>query len=560
MQKLKFTELPLSDEMQKAIEDMGFVEASPIQSEAIPLALQGNDVLGMAQTGTGKTAAFGIPTLEQVDPAKKHVQALILCPTRELAVQVTEEFVKLSKYKKIKCVTVYGGDPIDRQIRALKDGAQIVVGTPGRVIDHIERKTLKLDKVQISVLDEADEMLDMGFREDIEGILELLPQERQTLLFSATMSKPIMQITKRFQNDPKLVKVVRNELTADNIEQLYYEIKGSAKMEVMCRLMDLYNLQQAIVFCNTKRKVDEVVEDLLKRGYQAEGLHGDMRQQARNNVMTKFKSGVTNLLVATDVAARGIDVSGVDAVVNFDLPLDPEYYVHRIGRTGRAGASGKAFTFVVGREFIRLREIQEYTKKKIDRGVVPSFADVVGKKKAKFIETLSQSIEEGDLELFADMIPALNHAGYSNEDIIKALLKISMGVQKSEFADMDLVENRKQGNREEKDRERGSFDRNRSGKREDKFSRNGKPQNRNSNPDMVRLFVNVGKLDRIKPNDIVGALTGETGIAYGNIGQIDIYDKFSFVEVVKRDVNKVLEGMENNTIKGKTVKLEVARQ
>ena len=553
--------MPLSAEMQRAIEDMGFTEASPIQAEAIPLALQGNDVLGMAQTGTGKTAAFGIPALELIDNTLKHVQVLVVCPTRELAVQVTEEIVRLAKYKKVRCVTVYGGDPIDRQIRALKEGCQVVVGTPGRLIDHIERKTLKLDKVQIAILDEADEMLDMGFREDIESILELLPPDRQTLLFSATMSKPIMQITKRFQNDPKLVKVVRNELTADNIEQLFYEIKGSAKMEVMCRLMDLYNLNQMIVFCNTKRKVDEVVEDLLKRGYQAEGLHGDMRQQARNNVMTKFKSGVTAILVATDVAARGIDVSDVDAVVNFDLPLDPEYYVHRIGRTGRAGASGKAFTFVVGRESIRLREIQEYTKKKIDRGVVPSFADVVGMKKAKFIETLTQEIEEGNLEVFADMIPTLNHAGYSNEDIIKALLKMTIGVQKSEINDMDLVENRKSF-REEK--ERGTFERNKntSGKREDKFSRTettNRPP-RTPNADMVRLFVNVGKLDRVKPNDIVGALTGETGIAFGNIGQIDIYDKFSFVEIVKKDVPKVLEGMENNTIKGKTVKLEVAKQ
>ena len=567
MQKLTFSELQLSEAIQRAVSDMGFVEASPIQAEAIPVALQGRDLIGLAQTGTGKTAAFGIPALEQVDVTKKHVQVLVLCPTRELAVQVTEQFEKLSKYNKTKCVSVYGGDPIDRQIRALKDGAQVVVGTPGRIIDHIERKTLKLDKVKIVVLDEADEMLDMGFREDIEGILEQLPEKRQTLLFSATMSKQILQITKRFQTDPAIVKVVRNELTADNIEQLFYEVKSSAKVEVMSRLIDLYNINQMIVFCNTKRKVDEVVEELLTRGYAAEGLHGDMRQQARNNVMTKFKSGVTTILVATDVAARGIDVTGIDAVCNYDIPLDPEYYVHRIGRTGRAGSSGRAFTFVSGRETTRLREIQEYTKKKIERGVVPSFSDVVGVKKAKYIEKIKESIEAGELDVYSDMIPQLHHAGFSDDQIIKALIKINMGIQKNENADNDLSDRR--GERDDKggrrnDREdRG----NRFGKRDDNKRDSNRREDRKvetkprkfvSNADMVKVMVNIGKNDRVRPNDIVGALTGETGISFSNIGHIDIHEKYSYVEIKKTDVQKVISGMENNTIKGKSVKLEVA--
>ncbi|MDJ1484132.1 DEAD/DEAH box helicase [Cytophagaceae bacterium DM2B3-1] len=566
MQKIKFSELPLSEEIQRAVTDMGFEEASPIQSEAIPVALEGRDVIGLAQTGTGKTAAFGIPALEQIDGSKRNTQALILCPTRELAVQVTEELKRLSKYLNIRCVTVYGGDPIDRQIRALREGAQVVVGTPGRVIDHLERKTLKLDNVKIAILDEADEMLDMGFRDDIEGILEQLPEERQTLLFSATMSKEIMQLTKRFQHDPAIVKVVRNELTAENIEQLFFEIKAKAKIEVMCRLIDLYQLQQIVVFCNMKSKVDEVVEELIRRDYGAEGLHGDMRQQARNQVMTKFRAGNATILVATDVAARGIDVSGVDAVFNYDIPLDPEYYVHRIGRTGRAGKSGKAFTFVVGKEFYRLREIETYTKKRIERGVVPSFADVVGVKKAKFIDRIKQVVDEGDLDIFADMIEPLHHAGMSTEDIIKALIKINMGAQNSTYDDADLLDSyekpRFKDRNNGRDDRRGGFDRDRDRRGGDRRSdrSNGEQRDRrgSGNKDMVRLFVNVGKMDRVRPNDIVGALTGETGVAYDNIGQIDIYEKYSFVEVKKQDVPKVIKGMENNTIKGRPVRMEVA--
>ena len=590
MEKIKFADIPLSDEIQRAVADMGFIEASPIQSEAIPIAMEGRDIIGLAQTGTGKTAAFGIPALEKIDATKKHTQAMILCPTRELAVQVTEEIKKLAKYKGIRCVTVYGGDPIDRQIRALREGCQVVVGTPGRMIDHLERKTLKLDKVLIAILDEADEMLDMGFREDIESILEQLPQERQTLLFSATMSKQIMSLTKRYQQDPQLVKVVRNELTADNIEQLFYEIKGKAKVEVMCRLIDLYQLKQAIVFCNTKNRVDEVVDELLKRDYEAEGLHGDMRQQARTQVMNKFRSGNASILVATDVAARGIDVSGVDAVFNYDIPLDPEYYVHRIGRTGRAGNSGKAFTFAVGREVSRMREIENYTKKRIERGVIPSYADVVGMKKAKFIERVKETIEAGDLEVFADMIEPLHHAGLSDSQIIQGLLKMSLGLQNMAYSDADLADSYEKSKFKDRDRsDRGerrssdrpsrdsdrrvggsssSFGEKRFERRSDDRPSGDRPERsaertmerpaRRSNGDMVRLFVNIGRIDRVRPNDIVGALTGETGVAFDNIGQIDIFDKYSFVEISKPDVTRVIDGMANNTIKGQPVRLEVA--
>jgi ATP-dependent RNA helicase DeaD len=587
-QLLRFDELSLSQEVQQAVADMGFETASPIQSEAIPFILEGRDVIGQAQTGTGKTAAFGIPMIEGVVGFEKVVQGLILCPTRELAVQVTEEIKKLSKHKKgVWVTTVYGGDSIDRQIKSLKAGANIVVGTPGRVIDLIERRALKLENVKMVVLDEADEMLDMGFREDIESILQETPDDRQTIFFSATMSKPIMALTSRYQNDPKLVKVVKNEITNANIEQLYYDVKGRAKMEVMTRLMDFYTVKLSLVFCNQKKKVDEVVEELQLRGYAAEGLHGDLRQAQRTNVMAKFRSGVVNVLVATDVAARGLDVDDVDAVFNFDIPLDEEYYVHRIGRTGRAGKSGKAFTFVVGAERNRLREIMNYTKVKIDKGVIPTFSDVVGVKKGMFIERVRTAIEGGDLELFSDVLEGLHHAGHTTEQVVSALVKMNMGVTKSEFADENLSgdsDRRERGNdrfgrgdrdggrrgegRFDRERGRGGddrrssgrFDRDSRGGREDRGPRTdkaGKPYRKD--PNMVRMFVNIGFNEKISPANIVGAFAGESGIPGNVLGQIDIFDKYSFVDVPKEFASTVLNRMEGASIKGKRVNVEIAK-
>ena len=584
-QLLRFDELSLSQEVQQAVADMGFETASPIQSEAIPFILEGRDVIGQAQTGTGKTAAFGIPIIEKVIPFEKVVQGLVLCPTRELAVQVTEELKKLAKHKKgVWVTTVYGGDSIERQIKSLKAGANIVVGTPGRVIDLIERRALKLENVSKVVLDEADEMLDMGFREDIESILQETPEERQTIFFSATMSKPIMALTSRYQNDPKLVKVVKNEITNANIEQLYYDVKGKAKMEVMTRLMDFYSVKLALVFCNQKKRVDEVVEELQLRGYAAEGLHGDLRQAQRTNVMSKFRSGVVNVLVATDVAARGLDVDDVDAVFNYDVPLDEEYYVHRIGRTGRAGKSGKAFTMIVGAERNRLREIMNYTKVKIDKGVIPSFSDVVGVKKGMFIDRVRGAIADGDLELFEDVLQALHHAGYSTEQVVSALVKMNMGISKNEFADENLsgeFDRRDRFNNKDRDNsgrrgegrfERGGRDdrrggrpergdsRERGGRSEDRGPRSdkqGRPYRRDAN--MVRMFVNIGFNEKISPANIVGAFAGESGIPGNVLGQIDIFDKYSFVDVPKEFANTVLNRMEGASIKGKKVNVEIAK-
>ncbi|GAB3993136.1 hypothetical protein GCM10028807_27650 [Spirosoma daeguense] len=619
--QLLFSDLNISDEVLQAVTDMGFVSPSPIQAEAIPPILDGRDVIGQAQTGTGKTAAFGIPALELVDVQSRSVQTLILCPTRELALQVADEIRKLAKYKRgVKVEAIYGGDSIERQIRSLKSGVHIVIGTPGRVMDHMERNTLKLDNVKMMILDEADEMLDMGFREDIESILDDMPEDRQTILFSATMSKPIMQITQKFQQDPVLVKVVKKELTNTNIEQVYFEVKPKAKVEVMCRLIDTYDLKLMLVFCNTKRKVDEIVEDLQIRGYQAEGLHGDLRQAQRNNVMSKFRSGTTNILVATDVAARGIDVDDVDAVINFDIPLDEEYYVHRIGRTGRAGKSGRAFSMVGRDEKFRFREIQNYTKVRVEKGVIPSFEDIVGIRKARFIEQLQQTIAESrDLNLYDDLLTQLQHAGFSTEQIVSALVKRSMGIEKNEFADQNLgleddrrredrrggrddrggrfedrrggrddrggrFEDRRGGGRFERD-DRGSAGGSRFGDRDrnDRGSRFGSDRDRNSGPreggpgrngyferddkrvprereaNMARLMVSIGRRDYVRPGDIVGAIAGEANIPGNSIGSIDIFDKFTYVDVPKDVANRVIDAMEGNTIKGRRVNIEMAR-
>ncbi|MCF2496991.1 DEAD/DEAH box helicase [Dyadobacter chenhuakuii] len=583
-----FEELGLSENILKALTEMGFTKPSPIQAQGIPAVMQGSDVIGQAQTGTGKTAAFGIPVLERIDVSNNAVQALVLCPTRELAVQVSEEIGRLAKYVKgLRIEAIYGGDSIDRQIRSLKKGVHIVVGTPGRVMDHMERKTLKFDEVRMMVLDEADEMLDMGFREDIESILADMPADRQTILFSATMSKPIMSITKRFQTDPILIKVVRNELTNVNIEQVYFEVKPQAKVEVMTRLIDMHHLKSLLVFCNTKRKVDEIVEDLQLRGYASEGIHGDLRQQQRSNVMSKFKAGVTTILVATDVAARGIDVSGLDGVINFDIPLDEEYYVHRIGRTGRAGLSGKAFSLVARDEKYRLKTIESFTKVKIEKGVIPSYEDIVGVRKARFVESISASIKEGDdQELFGDVLEMLHHAGYSTEQVVGAMAKQIMGVQKNEYADANLAWEERRGERDGR-REGGSdrFERRSSGgsrfgdRRESaprgndryapaargesrpRFEGGRDDSKRSATPEagMTRLFLSLGRKDHILPKDIVGAIAGEANIPGKTIGAIDIYDKFTFVDVPERDARAVLRAMDGNTIKGKPVQIDIAK-
>ncbi|MBK0403122.1 DEAD/DEAH box helicase [Adhaeribacter sp. BT258] len=509
MNKIKFEELPLSAEMQRAIADMGFEEASPIQTEAIPVIMEGRDVIGQAQTGTGKTAAFAIPAIEGIDENDRNVQVLILCPTRELAIQVSEEVVKLIKYKRnISVVPIFGGQSYDRQLKALRSGVQIVIGTPGRVMDHIERGTLKLDGIKKIILDEADEMLDMGFREDIEFVLTKVPESRQTILFSATMSKPIMEITKKFQKNPHIVKVTHTELTVTNIEQVYFEVRNNMKMEVLTRLLDMYNVKIGIIFCNTKRMVDELVSNLQARGYFADALHGDLNQTQRSNVMAKFKSGTLELLVATDVAARGIDVENVEAVFNYDLPQDEEAYVHRIGRTGRAGKSGKAFSFVSGRDVYKLKDIMRYTKAKILQQPVPSSEDVSEIRTTLFLEQIKEVIAKGNLDKAVAKVERLLAQDFTSLEVAAALLKMTMRESKAKEKSAEVskgIEGPK--------------------------------------PGMERIFVTMGKKDRVHPKDIIEAITEHTSIPANKIGDIDLYDRFSFVEIPLAFAQEVLDQM-----------------
>jgi ATP-dependent RNA helicase DeaD len=434
METEKFEHLNLSKELQRAVESLGFEELTPIQAKTIPLILEGRDVIGQAQTGTGKTLAFGLPILESIHQRTRKPQALVLCPTRELAIQVAEELQRVLRHRReITILPVYGGQPIDRQIRTLKEGAHIIIGTPGRTIDHIKRGTLKLETVRIVVLDEADEMLNMGFIEDVEEILHHVPRERQTLLFSATMPKPILDLTRKYQRNPEFIKVVHQQLTVPNVGQSYFEVREGAKLDVLCRVIDRYVLKSSLVFCNTKRKVDEVVFQLEARGYLAQGLHGDMTQPQRNHAMSRFKGNHSEILVATDVAARGLDIDDIEAVFNYDMPQDVEYYVHRIGRTARAGKSGQAFSFVTGMEVYKLREIESYASIKIERKPVPSIADIEEGKISAFLEKVKKVIEGGGNERYEGLIEPLLEADYTSLDIASALLKMAMDGEVKEY-------------------------------------------------------------------------------------------------------------------------------
>ncbi len=419
----------IDERIIRAISEKGFVYMSPIQEAAIPVMMAGKDLIGQAQTGTGKTAAFGIPLLQQVDPSNKHLQAVVLCPTRELAMQAADDIRDFAKYMSgIKVLAVYGGQDISRQIKALSNGVQIVVGTPGRVMDHMRRHTMKLKSVKVLVLDEADEMLDMGFREDIETILQGMPEERQTALFSATMPKPILDITKKYQNDAEFIKMTPREITVAAIEQAYYSVPQKMKEEVLTRLMDYYNPSRSLIFCNTKRMVDQLAESLKGKGYLCDGLHGDLSQNQRDTVMNLFRSGRINILIATDVAARGIDVSGVEAVFNYDIPEDIEYYVHRIGRTGRAGKSGKSFTLVGGREMYKLREIEKICHTKFEERHVPNAKEITRVKSSKVFAEVVDIIENGDISSVLEYINQKVEEGeYTAEQLAAGFMKLKMG-------------------------------------------------------------------------------------------------------------------------------------
>lgn len=516
---MKFSELNLSENILRALEDIGYTETTEIQEKSIPSIQEGIDIIGLSQTGTGKTAAFGIPAIEKVEKSNKKTQILVLAPTRELACQITDEFRKFTKYMdSIKLLTVYGGQSIEKQIIPLRKGVQIVVGTPGRIMDHMRKKTLKLANVKMVILDEADEMLNMGFREDIETILQEVPEDRQTLLFSATMNEKIMALTKKYLKCPKKIKIKAKELTVENINQVAYQTKNNMKDEITTRVIDLYNPEKLIVFCNTKKKVDQLYDYLKQRKYNVDVIHGDIKQEQRDRTIKKFKNGDIKILLATDVAARGIDIANLDLVINYDIPQENEYYVHRIGRTGRNKNEGKAITYVVGKEKNKLQEIEKYAKTKIKFENIPTITEINKIKDSEIINNIEKIIKNKEYissDIFEEYMSNVN----SNlEDVSRALFSI--------------ICNRNT----------------QSASNECKMNENG----------YVELFFSLGKKDKIMAKDIIGSISANTAISGKDIGKINILDNFSFVEVPSIYVDEVLSCMNGNTIKGKKVKIEVA--
>ena len=508
----------------RAIREMGFTKLSPIQEQAIPYLLEGKDIIGQAQTGTGKTAAFGIPTIQMIDPDVRKLQALILCPTRELAIQAAEELRKLAKYMHgIKVLPIYGGADISRQISGLR-GVQIVVGTPGRVMDHMRRHTIKLDEVKMVVLDEADEMLNMGFREDMELILGEIQHEHQTALFSATMPRPILEITGKFQKDAELVKVAAKELTIPLVSQRYYRIKNTDKDAACVRILEYYQPKLSLIFCNTKKKVDELTGMLKSHGFQAEGLHGDLSQYQRDVAMGRFRKGTTNILIATDVAARGIDVDDVEAVINYDVPQDIEYYVHRIGRTGRAGRTGRSFTFVCGREIYKIREIERVCHTTIEEKTLPTAAKVLRVKALKAMEGAMAHRDSDDFQLMMKFIEKkMEEDGVTALEMAAAFLKEAVGeVGEDIEAEKPLRRSPQGRERDGRNRDgRGSDGRRRDGRGHDDRRRDGKPRDgrrrdndkRNGRGEEKRHTFQVTKREKKEKLDVRrdGSARGKSG-------------------------------------------------
>ena len=524
MQTQEFGNLVLDKKIVAALTDMGFEEPSPIQSQAIPLALEGQDVIGQAQTGTGKTAAFGIPIIQGLSERGKQVEALIMSPTRELAVQVAEEISNIGKTKHVRVLPVYGGQPIERQIKSLKRGVQIVIGTPGRLLDHIRRGTIHLDHVRYLVLDEADEMLDMGFIDDMEEIMKNIPAERQTMLFSATMPLPILSLTKKYMRAPKLVTVSKEELTVPLIEQCYFETRD--KVEGLSRLLDAEIDGRLIIFCRTKKGVDNLASALQSRGYSAEGLHGDLSQNQRDRVMKKFRDGSLDILIATDVAARGLDIDNVNFVINYDIPQDPESYVHRIGRTGRAGNTGVAMTFITPREFRQLKLIERVAKTKIKRRELPSVGDVLERQREQIVGRMETLLDMGTYRDYLPIVATLSNE-YEVEDVAAAALKM---MQEGAAALETPKENK------------GSS-----------------MENTGGRPGMVRFFVNIGRSQRITVPELVRTIAIEADIPARSVGLINIYDKFTFVEIPEEYAERVLGAMQHNTIRGHRINMEPAK-
>lgn len=531
---MKIENVILNDNIQKALDEMGFEEGTQIQKEAIPVILEGKDIIGQSNTGTGKTAAFGIPILEKIDSDIKLPQAIVLLPTRELAVQVANEFKKYGKYMDgIKTVAVYGGADIRDQINKLKGGAQIIVGTPGRVIDLIERRVIKLSDLNIAVLDEADEMLKMGFREDIELILSKIDHPVQTLLFSATIPDAMKNIIKKFLKNPVSVKTLREGITAKEVKQSYFLVKHSDKVDALGRLIDTYTPRLTLVFCNTKKSVDDLYEVLVERGYNCDKIHGDIKQSQRIDTLNRFNNGFIDILIATDVAARGLDIKEVEVVINFEVPSKEDYYVHRIGRTGRAGKEGASFTLVSAKEIKKIENIEKYTKKAIRKRAIPTVDKVNEVKQDKFIRNIVEVIEKDELGDNKDLVEKLMSLGYDTDKLIAAMIKKLVKFDSSAGKDLnDIIPERKKSTRSAK----------------------------LSADETVRFHINLGKKQGIRPGDILGAVAGECDIPGSDIGEIELLDNYSFFNVATVHKNRIISKMEGAQIKGKDVVIELSKE
>ncbi len=523
---LSFADLELSEPVARAVAEMGFEAPTPIQSRAVPLLMAGRDLIGQAQTGTGKTAAFALPLIAKIDPKRPETQALVMAPTRELAVQVAGGIHDLAKYTGVRIVPVYGGQPIDRQFRALRGGAQVVVGTPGRLLDHLRRGTLTLQNVTFCVLDEADEMLALGFLEDMETILAELPAERQLAFFSATMPPRIADLMKRFLRNPAQVSIEMKKRTVEATNQTYYEVPPGKKLEALARVLDMESPGPTIIFCRTRKETADLAEALRLRGYGAEALHGEMGQADRDRVLRRFRDGQADLLIATDVAARGLDIETVTHVINYDIPWDVEQYIHRIGRTGRAGRSGDALTLVEPRERRQLKAIERLIGAPIKPARIPTLADITARRRDVFRESLREALEAGDYEGQSATVEEL--AGEYDPAAIAAaalqmLWKVQHGGEQAEAAE--------------------------------EFAADAlQPE-----PGMTRIFIGLGRQQGLRPADLVGAIANEAGVQGRAIGSIDILDHTAFVEVPKAEATNVVQALRRTKLRGRKVKVQVAR-
>ena len=536
---MTFEELGLDEDLLEAVRDLGYENPTPIQEACIGKLLKGFDLIGQSKTGTGKTAAFGIPLTLLIDPDDRRMQALVLCPTRELCMQVAEDLRRLLKYKSgIRVVPVYGGQPIAHQINDLKKGAQIIVGTPGRFIDHVRRHTLRTEQVQMVVLDEADEMFSMGFKDDIDLILAQLPVPRQTVLFSATMPEEVEKLAKQYMEEPSRIHIGEEDsMTVDQVKQYYYELRPGQKTEALLRLLKVEDPKSAIIFCNTKKRVSDLTEELKDQGIQAEGLHGDLKQVQRDLVMRRFRGREIKLLIATDVAARGLDISDVELIVHYDLPEDDELYVHRTGRTARAGKSGKSYVFVSPKELERLSKVASFTGANIEARKIPTLQEIEEARKQRILKDLrlilkenSQNAKEltfGRIGKYEQEIQTLKSEGYPAEQIAAGLLLLSLYVPSDQTDELSRTPKRYLA-------------------KTDKES-------------MVRLYINLGKQQKIRVKDLTGLLEEKCGITYQMIGRIDLLESFTYMEIPSSLASSVIEEIDGTSLRGHRLHVELAK-